>query len=257
MPNDISETNVTAWGEDSLSTLAAILGQSASGVAGQFGQGDVLGSGQTALELLNKLTDGPAKSAIQQFLTLNAASSLVKKFGVNFNPEAFRSRVTGTAINPNLELLFQGPKLRSFGFQFKLIPRSEKEARHIRYLIKFFKKGMAPKRTESQPFFLGAPNVFDIHFRSGNNEDSSFSRDLKSIGNIKTCALQQCVINYTPDGFYAAFQDSKVNSQPIAVTIQLAFTELTPLYNDNYDSNTDNAGWEFDKLNINYEVKNQ
>ena len=124
-----------------------------------------------------------------------------------------------------------------------MTPRSQKEARNIRYILKFFKKGMAAKRNFTDPqaaYFLGAPNVFDIQFKS----DSS-GKEITSIGKIKTCALQQCVVNYTPDGFYAAYQDSKAGgSQPISVLIQLAFTELTPLYNDNYDESIDTVGYD-------------
>jgi len=245
MPNDISETNVTAWGEDSLSSLAALVGGAALGVAGGLGAGNFDKIGKAANEAikttLNK--ESGANETIKQLLTLNAASAVTKKFGININPEAFRSRITGTAINPNLELLFQGPKLRSFAFQFKMSPRSWEEARNIRYIIKFFKKGMAAKRnfTDAKAaYFLGTPNVFDINFKSGNTE-------LGSIGKIKTCALQQCTVNYTPDGFYAAYEDTQKNaaggSQPIAVTITLAFTELTPLYNDNYED-SDTVGWD-------------
>jgi hypothetical protein len=246
MPNDISETNVTAWGEDSLSSLAALVGGAALGVVGGLGAGDFDKIGKDANEAikttLNK--ESGANETIKQLLTLNAAAAVTKKFGININPEAFRSRITGTAINPNLELLFQGPKLRSFAFQFKMSPRNQDEAKNIRYIIKFFKKGMAAKRnfTDSKAaYFLGTPNVFDINFKSGDTE-------LGSIGKIKTCALQQCVVNYTPDGFYAAYEDTQKNaggSQPIAVTMTLAFTELTPLYNDNYED-SDTVGW--DKL---------
>ena len=244
MPNDISETNVTAWGEDSLSSLAALVGGAALGVAGGVGAGEFEKATKAATDAittaLNKQSG--ANETIKQLLTLNAAAGITKKFGININPEAFRSRITGTAINPNLELLFQGPKLRSFAFQFKMSPRNQEEARNIRYIIKFFKKGMAAKRNfqdSKAAYFLGTPNVFDINFKSGDNE-------LRSIGKIKTCALQQCAVNYTPDGFYAAYHDSVAKgSQPIAVTMTLAFTELTPLYNDNYED-SDTVGW--DKL---------
>ncbi len=252
MPNDISETNVTDWGENSLSTLAAIAGVAGARLAGRASEFDLKGGFDVLKEFGSEITTQGAYDALLQLLTLNAGAAIVQKFGVNIDPEAFRSRLTGTAINNNLELLFKGVKLRSFGFQFKMTPRSETEARNIRYIIKFFKRGMAAKRNADQPFFLGAPNVFDIHFRSGKNNNTNFNNDLKSIGKIKTCALQQCVVNYTPDGFYAAFQDSKVNSQPIAVTMQLAFTELYPIYNDNYDD-TDSVGW--DKTDFSYTEK--
>jgi hypothetical protein len=248
MPNDISETNVTAWGEDSLSSLAALVGGAALGAASGLANFNLDAAIQSAMgaasNALNK--DTTANETIKQLLALNAAAAVTQKFGININPEAFRSRITGTAINPNLELLFQGPKLRSFGFQFKMTPRSQEEARNIRYILKFFKKGMAAKRSGGKAaYFLGAPNVFDIHFRGS----ESTNDDLKSIGKIKTCALQQCVVNYTPDGFYAAFNDQPAGgSQPIAVTMQLAFTELTPLYNDNYDANDENTVG-YDSLN--------
>lgn len=242
MPNDISETNVTAWGEDSLSSLAALVGGAGLGVASSLADFNV----STAIDDVKKAAgnalqkDSAANEAIRQLLTLNAAAAVTKMFGININPEAFRSRITGTAINPNLELLFQGPKLRSFAFQFKMSPRSWEEARNIRYIIKFFKKGMAAKRNVidgKTAYFLGAPNVFNIEFKSGVNT-------LNSIGKIKTCALQQCVVNYTPDGFYSAYMDNKAGgSQPISVTMQLTFTELTPLYNDNYDD-IDTVGYD-------------
>lgn len=254
MPNDISETNVTAWGEDSLSSLAALVGGAALGTVtglADFNLESAITAATTAAG--NALgRDTAANEIVKQLLALNAAAAVTQKFGININPEAFRSRITGTAINPNLELLFQGPKLRSFGFQFKMTPRSEKEAQNIRYILKFFKKGMAPKRSTtdaSGSYFLGAPNVFNIYFRSSDKTSDS----LKSIGKIKTCALQQCAINYTPDGFYSAFNDSLAGgSQPISVTMQLAFTELTPIYNDNYDESDENSIG-FDNLeNISY-----
>lgn len=248
MPNDISETNVTAWGEDNLSSLAALVGGTALGVAKGVSEFDTEKIQNAIKDAAGEIFNGPGGETIKQLLALNAAAQISQKFGININPEAFRSRITGTAINQNLELLFQGPKLRSFGFQFKMTPRSEDEAKNIRNILKFFKKGMAPKRTTTDStgsYFLGAPNVFDIHFKSGKG-----SEDLKSIGKIKTCALQQCVVNYTPDGFYAAFADKNAGgSQPIAVTMQLAFTELTPIYNEYFDlTNEDSVGFDENTL---------
>lgn len=240
MPNNITESNVTGWGENSLSTLTAMVMGASVKAANKIAEGNLANlfidqAGQESSLTEAKDILQSASGRMKTALTLNAAASITKYLGLNVDPEAFRSRATGTVINPNLELLFNGPKLRSFGFEFKMSPRSEKEAKHIRYIIKFFKKGMAPVRklsdaggTDSAGFYLGAPNVFDIQFKTGENSQ------MQSIGKIKTCALQQCNVNYTPDGFYAAFQDSIVTSQPISVTMQLSFTELTPMYNDDY-----------------------
>lgn len=240
IPNDLSETNQTGWGEDSLSAIAASFMGSATGLAENAAEGNLQGVKQGALDAIKNLGDDAVTARFKQALVANAGASLLKFAGINVNPEAYITRVTGAAINPNLELLFNGPKLRQFGFTFKLVPRSQEEAKNIRGIIKFFKKGMAPRRTQTsgKSIFLGTPNVFRVTFMSGNNE-------LKSIGKMKTCALVSCAVNYTPDGFYAAFEDARANgSQPIAVVLSLGFTELTPIYNDEYDaeSKVDNVG---------------
>jgi hypothetical protein len=243
IPNEISEANQTAWGEDSLSSISAALMSKALPAVASIASGEVgatLGNLQKAATTLGNPT---ITNRLKQFLTVNAAASVLKLGNINVNPEAYISRVTGTAINPNLELLFNGPKLRQFGFQFKLTPRDEKEARNIRSIIKFFKKGMAPRRSTKQELsiFLGAPNVFRIKFTSGET-----GRELDSVGKIKTCALQSFSANYTPDGFYAAYKDpSAGGSQPIAVVINLGFAELTPIFNDEYDGDSPSVGPEF------------
>ena len=42
-------------------------------------------------------------------------------------------------------MLFQGPVLRDFNFEFLMIARSQKEGKEIRKIIRWFKLGMAPK----------------------------------------------------------------------------------------------------------------
>jgi hypothetical protein len=230
MPSNISEANQTGWGEDSLNNLAAGLMGGAVGAVDKIGGGDLVGGAANLVDTAKTLFNSSgAKAQIKQQLTLNAAASVVKKLGVNINAEGYRARVTGTVINPNLELLFNGPKLRAFQFSFKMAPRSADEAKHIRGIIKFFKKSMAPKRAKSggtgDEFFLGAPNIFRIKFMNGKKESNT-------LPTLKTCALVNFTVNYTADGFYSAFNDG----QPISVQIDLSFAELTPIYNDNYGS---------------------
>lgn len=236
MPNDISETNQTGWGESSLSTIAAALMNPAAGAAQKLAGGNVGETVNEVKRLGGLLGSDQVSNRLSQFLTANAAASLIKLGGINVDPEAYLNRVTGVAINPNLELLFNGPKLRQFGFSFKMTPRSPEEARNIRSIVKFFKKGMAPRRStvEAKSIYLGTPNVFKLKFVTGAD------KDIGGIGRIKTCALVSCTVNYTPDGFYAAY-DGPNGSQPIATVMQLAFTELTPVYNDEYDAKGEGA----------------
>ena len=232
MPNDISESNQVGWGEDSLSNLGAALMSAGMGVIDPFAKGQFGEASSTLKDKLGGLiTNESVGTRGRQFLLANAAASIIKKGGINVNPESYISRVTGAAVNPNLELLFNGPKLRAFQFGFKMSPRNAEEARNIRAILKFFKRGMSPRRStkNENAFFLGAPNVFKIKYASSSSE-------LGSIGKIKTCALTSFNINYTPDGFYAAYNDGDAGgSQPVSVTMQLGFVELTPVFSDEYN----------------------
>ena len=97
-------------------------------------------------------------------------------------------------LNPNMELLFNGPALRNFGFNFKLSPRNQKESQAVIQIIRFFKQGMAAIRSESN-FFLKAPHTFQIEYRQrGNNGPKN-----PYLNRFKECALTSCGIQYTPD----------------------------------------------------------
>ena len=71
------------------------------------------------------------------------------------------TRGTGMVLNPNLELLFTGPQLRSFTYSYNFTPREPEEASNIKNIIRFFKQNMAPK-TSKGGTFLESPNVFQL-----------------------------------------------------------------------------------------------
>lgn len=241
VPQNLVESNQTNWGENSLNSLAAGLMGPAAGIVKDIAGGDPFGAGGKAMDAARKVFGGaatPAKTQIQQKLTLGVAAQALKKFNINVDAEAYRARATGTVINPNLELLFNGPKLRAFQFAYRMNPRSIEEARQVRKIIKSLKKSMAPKRAleSADAFFLGAPNVFQIKFYHVNNNKKELS---KSLPTLKTCALVNFTANYTADGFYSAYFDG----QPVSVEINMSFAELTPIYNDHYSIDQDNVGF--------------
>ncbi len=135
-------------------------------------------------------------------------------------------RSTGQVLNPNKETLFSGPEIREFRFSFKLSPRNPKEAERILQIIRFFKQGMAPIRSETQ-LFLKSPNIFEIKYTHAGG-------DHKGLNKFKECALKSCEITYNPDaGEYSTFPDGIMNSYQM----NLSFQELEPIYNDDYGSN--------------------
>ena len=150
------------------------------------------------------------------------------------------SRVTGAVVNPNLELLFQGPQLRPFNFSFKLSPRNEDEARIVKGIIRAFKEAMAVKVASSQ-LFLKAPNVFEIKYVRGRTKDSNELDSHPSLNKIKTCALQACNVDYTPDGTYMTFADPSATMTSYNISLQ--FQELEPVTSKDYDKNYTEIGY--------------
>ena len=86
-------------------------------------------------------------NAAKDIIIKSLASAAVNQFGANTNFNQLLARSTGEILNPNMELLFGGPTLRNFRFQFKFTPRNEKEAEQVRLIIRAFKRNMALKST--------------------------------------------------------------------------------------------------------------
>ena len=133
------------------------------------------------------------------------------------------SRTEGIIVNPNLELLFNGPSLRSFGFSYKMSPRNEPESIMIKKIIRMFKQSMAAQRSTSN-LFLKTPNTYRLQFLTGGTTEHEF------LPKIKECALTSFNVNYAADGTYATFG----NTSPISYELQFTFQELTPIFNDDY-----------------------
>ena len=102
------------------------------------------------------------------------------------------ARTDNVVLNPNLELLFQGPQLRPFSFQFKMSARSQEEAKEIKSIIKYFKYHMAVRK--EQGLFLRAPHVFTIQYMKGDSENHPGINLISPSDTEKACALTNCSV---------------------------------------------------------------
>lgn len=211
----ISDSNGVSWGENSMNALEAAAG--AAALAGIMQGPEGLGK---SIENIAKGIRENKNDAIAGL----AAGFASQAAGGN---QGFLTRATGAILNNNLELLFQGPALRSFTFTFSMSARYKEESEEIRKIIRFFKQGMSVKRSEGD-LFLKSPNIFDIQYYNKNKEH-------RYINKIKTCALQNCVVNYTPAGNYATYEDGAMTQYDIT----LIFGEIEPLFDDDYGQSDD------------------
>jgi len=222
----IEDTNSVDFNEGKLNPIQAIAGASALGIFEDVRtRGDIAGAFSAATGGLNRARGelrGQVGSDIASAINVYLAQSAVGAQGL-------LSRTTGAVLNPNLELLFGGPKLRSFGFTFKLSARDATEADQIRKIIRFFKQGMSVK-TSSSNVFLKSPNLFDIQYQTFNTNGDEIIHP--SINIIKTCALTSCNVRYAPDGTYMTYDDPFRTLTSYQLTMQ--FSELDPIYDSDY-----------------------
>ena len=168
-----------------------------------------------------------------QTLSASSIAKLTGILGANIDVDTFLARTGGRVLNPNAEMLFQGPVIRDFSFEYQMIARSEKEGREIRKIIRFLKLGMAPKFQNIG--FLANPDVFKLEYRSGGSVLKTVNRF-----NPGGLALTTLKTDYAPNGYWAAYTDS----QPVAIKLSLAFTELRPIYEGDQEATpSDSVGY--------------
>lgn len=246
IPNGLVDSNGVSWGEDRMNALAAAaagavsqvvnkdnvqglmtnplqtIGKEVGETAGQIG-GGIGGIGKAFQDLAKN-------DSMANLASATLGSTILNRMGVNMSAESILARGQGVVPNSNLELLFRGPNLRKFGFSWRMSPRSKEEALMVNKIIRSFKQGMAAKKVSPESgtgasFFLGTPNIFDIHFKTGGG------KFIDGLFRVKTSACTTTEVNYTDGaGQWSAYDDG----QPTSINLTLAFEELEPIYNTDY-----------------------
>ena len=240
-----TDVNGVEWGKSELT----ISGLAAVGLTDKLTGGGRL-AGNSAEEAQN---DAEIKKQIQANRGLNPDGSSAKQFGsalyaqtiskiagfafgTDLDVDTYLARSGGRVLNPNAEMLFQGPVIRDFNFSFLMIARSKREGDEIRKIIRFLKLGMAPKFRSTT--YLKNPDIFTLHYKNGTSDDDILNTVNRF--NPGGLALTTMAVDYAPNGYWSAYKDS----QPVAVKMDLSFTELRPIYEqDQLSTPEDSVGY--------------
>jgi hypothetical protein len=243
IPSGIQDNNAISWGDDTMNSMNAGAAGYAINKTGEFAaklagiQTLAAAASAKGVQLPTKNLAGLAVllggglSADNPMLKPAVVSALLNSAGFEVSAETILARGAGIVPNSNLELLFQGPTLRQFGFSWRMSPRSELEARNVKRIIRFFKQGSSPRKVNSQSgagarsLFLGTPNVFKLSYKTGNEEISGLNK-------FKICALVNMSVVYAPDGQWASYD----KGQPVSLTMSLNFQEIEPVYESDYQT---------------------
>ena len=213
IPGGINDNNSVDWGSANMN--AAEMGAAAIALGGIEGGGEGFQKavGQTADAI--KAGGADLKKALGKTIAGQVTGT----------GQQLMQRTSGQVMNPNMELLFNGPQLRSFGFTFKLAPRTSQEANNIVKIIRLFKEKMAPVKSDGN-LFLKAPNTWRLRYMNrGGNEHEYLNW-------FKECAMMSSSVNYTPDGSYATYSDGSMVSYQLTVNFQ----EIEPVFDKDYEN---------------------
>ena len=254
IPNSVKDINAVGWGSDNLNPILGTLGGPA--LERVFGRGSGQGVGADAWgavtdignEVKSLFGNNTGATQFRRRAALGAiAATTAAATGVNIDFNSAITRINGTVINPNMELLFTGPTLREFSFTIRFTPRNPEESEKIRMIIRVLKQHSAVKKNPQVQsggtdgtggnFLLGTPDVFKLRYIKAKTQ-----KDIKGLNKFKTCALQSVSVDYT--GEAARFAAYNEDSQPVTTLVTLNFTELVPLYDEDYKefTNDDDVG---------------
>ena len=217
IPGNLSDQNNVSYKESSLNALQLAGAEDLINAMTQDGTGQI---GKNISSVLTSATSTGNNDLVKKLIASKAASSALNLRGTN----ELLSRTTGTILNPNMELLFNSPTLRSFGFVFKLSPRSQPEAETVIAILRFFKQSMVPRVAEGN-LFLQSPSSFKVEYMHRGNANHP------GLNRFKECALENCQVNYTPEGTYNTMRDGIMPSYELT----LRFRELDPVFSSDYD----------------------
>jgi hypothetical protein len=219
--------------------------------------------GDLSVETVAQTVSDAAGAALPEFASNTLAEAIggfnqLLGLGGGLDANSIQALTRGRVFNPFKEQVFQSMAFRTHNFNFKLVSRSEAEARRVRDIINYFKQGATPevggakfnpgegggessgealstlfggetgsKLTSNR--FLTVPDSFNIKFTrmaadgSGVISESNNQLHFK----IHPSVCSGISVNYTPDGQYTSFKNINGNMiQVPAIDLSLTFTEL-------------------------------
>ena len=229
MPNSTPQvTNQNEFGEvrfnGKLGEITRDLAGAASGLVDQIGDS----GGDDALKKIastfgDNIADAPG--AAKQL----AVKGIAEAAGMQANQLLAMSR--GIIYNPNIELLYKGPKLRGFNFQYTFVPKSAQEAAEVNKIIKHFKMHSSPFENNHGMYVV--PDVFSVKYmhRGGPNPN---------MNEFKRAAMQSISVQANPGlPMHMSFE----NGMPIITQIAMQFMEVDVITRNDHMSSVSNIGF--------------
>ena len=219
MPEDISTSYSAKWGGREFGPLAGAGLALAGGVMNAGDQAAMKGAADNFTNAAKGIKEG-ALPYIGATL-VSKAMNVIPGMGGGVTANDILASTRGEILNPNTEVLYQGPDLRNFSMNFKMVARNKTESDNILQICRTFKRASLPEGKNKATNLIDVPKMVKVRFKQGSKENAWISKyKLAAIGNVD--------VNYTPDGSWSTYS----TGAPVAVTLQVQFMELKLVYSE-------------------------
>lgn len=183
---------------------------------------------QTGKRIISEIKNVAANADVGGAAKQLGVSAVAGFAGVSPNQLMALSR--GKIFNPNVELLYEGPRVRSFNMSFTMVPKSPAESNRINQIIKEFKVWSAPKENGGM---YELPHIWQVQYMlsSGPNPNMNV---------FKRAALTNVAVqNNQGLNMHMSFDDG----MPIITSLALTFTEVDVITRDDHQNASNNVGY--------------
>ena len=130
--------------------------------------------------------------------------------------KAVLTKKFGTAINPNIEMVFKSVPMREFSYTYEFAPRNQKELDSVTKIINLFKFHMQPELGNTN--FFVVPSEFQITYMYLENRNSYIPK-------ISRCVLKNLELDQSPEGVFTTFAADDKGAAPVLSKMTLTFAE--------------------------------
>lgn len=222
-------SNPNGWGRKNFEgPLGALVRDVASEGAGMVDDVFREGGGQKSIDGFKSAFSSAAKNAggAARQLGVGAVASVAQ-----MEPNQLLAISRGKIYNPNVELLYKGPELRGFTFNYTFVPKSAGEAATVNSIIKEFKVQSSPSDTGDGMYEL--PSVYQVQYMSRGGVNPNMNQ-------FKRAALTDITVQANPGlPMHMSFE----NGMPVLTQISLSFTEVDVITKQDQMSSSSAIGY--------------
>jgi hypothetical protein len=142
---------------------------------------------------------------------------------VGVNGAQFQTLASGEITNPNIELLYSGPSLRSYSMSWTLAPKNQTEANNVYQIIRQMKRNHLPTKTSGM---LRVPKVFKLTTHIQGKPSKTYQM-------YKPCVLEAFSVKQDATGQHMTLPDGS----PVVTSISCVWKEINITTSEDFEYN--------------------